>query len=132
MYLADSKCHYFTLGVMQIWTAEDKSMAALTVNSACDKIDWSVFMELNVSVNTGECVADGDNSTDKGLKYLLLGNPCTSIPLLRSWPRMGIRRRQLQLQLRLPTPTASTATSFFTMNIFMILLMATMAIAATI
>ncbi|GMF24829.1 unnamed protein product [Phytophthora lilii] len=74
VYVADGGCHYFTLGVMQIWTAADKSMAALTVNSRCDSIDWSVFMGLNVSVNTGECVAQSEYLTE-AVKYVLIGEP---------------------------------------------------------
>jgi hypothetical protein len=38
VYVADAKCHFFTLGVMQIWTAEAKSMADLIVSSDCDAI----------------------------------------------------------------------------------------------
>lgn len=28
-YLADGECHYFTMGSVRVWTAEDKSLAAV-------------------------------------------------------------------------------------------------------
>jgi hypothetical protein len=69
-YLADGECHYFTLGAMKIWLAGDNSMAALTVAGSCDSDDWSVFMDLNVSVNTGVCIEQGTES----VMYALVGN----------------------------------------------------------
>ncbi|KAI9980981.1 hypothetical protein PInf_010331 [Phytophthora infestans] len=88
VYLADGACHYFTLGTMKIWTAEDKSMAALLVSGSCDSDDWSVFMNLNASVNTGACVPRSDYQVE-AVKYVLRGDslaPTTPMPTQPSTP----------------------------------------------
>ncbi|KAE8962028.1 hypothetical protein PR001_g29058 [Phytophthora rubi] len=136
VYLADSGCHYFTLGVMQIWTAEDKSMAALTVNSACDEIDWSVFMDLNVSVNTGTCIPDSGYNTE-AVKYVLLGEPVYFDPFaakLATDTNKSTTATITTTTTATPAPTGdtgtSTALSVFTMNSFLTLLLTSVAIAA--
>ncbi|OWZ12330.1 hypothetical protein PHMEG_00014527 [Phytophthora megakarya] len=76
VYRADGECHFFTLGVMKIWVAQDKSMAALLTSSHCENDNWNVALDLNVSVNTGACIPD-NGSSNRAVKYVYIGGSDT-------------------------------------------------------
>ncbi|KAG7386048.1 hypothetical protein PHYPSEUDO_000716 [Phytophthora pseudosyringae] len=107
VYLADGACHYFTLGSMKIWTAEDKSMAALTVSGSCESDDWSVFMDLNASVNTGACIPQSEYEI-KAVKYLLVGDfPTGPTPTLTPTPTPTLSSPRLQVSVKTDSDDSS-------------------------
>ncbi|KAE8910019.1 hypothetical protein PF005_g26662 [Phytophthora fragariae] len=85
VYLADGECLFCSTGSLRVWTAQDKSLAAVLLAGSCDSAEWGIDGYLNVSVNTGVCIPQ-DEGDSLAVKYLLIGDPPASSSIIPGTP----------------------------------------------